>query len=91
MGKTTSVTPKKGLCSVLSPYMMSPPLLIPKNFRFRPTLPIPVNEVNHELTPTFDTCITPLEKLEEPLNLSPIPKTKRNKGDHEGVRHFRDK
>jgi hypothetical protein len=82
------VTPTKGLCNVLSPCMMSPPLLIPENFRFRHIFLILVSEVNHELAPTFETCITPLEKFEEPLNLSLIPKSKRKKCDHEGVRHF---
>ncbi len=85
------MTPKKGLHGVLSPYTISPLLLIPKNFRFRPIFPIPMHEINHELTPTFEACITPLKEFEKPLNLSPIPKTKRKKCDHEGVRHFQDK
>jgi hypothetical protein len=50
-----------------------------------------MHEINHELTPTFEACITPLKEFEKPLNLSPIPKTKRKKCDHEGVRHFQDK
>jgi hypothetical protein len=57
-------------------------------FRFRLIFPISVNEVNHELALVFLTCITPLE---EPLNLNPIPKTKKKKCDHEIVRHFQNK
>jgi len=75
------VTPTKGLPSVFSPCMMSPPLLIPKKIMSKRIFLILVSEVNHELAPT-------LEELEEPLNLSPIPKSKRKKCDHEGVRHF---